>query len=97
MRSPGRALLADLEVSGLPALVEPWFERAIEPHDHAEGLTGHRLHPIVFLAAWGCRREPDGVGAIFVRLQAFLETVESSSLLVGFEQAAVQKPPATVS
>src|SRR5215470_12390082 len=71
------------EVARPPALVEPRFQRPIEPQKDAVTLAGHGLHPVLFVASRCAGREPDRHSTVLVRLDARDRPVDSRQLLVG--------------
>ena len=41
------------EITGLPGLVEPRLQRAVEAQEHVEALAGHGLDPVALVALAG--------------------------------------------
>ena len=77
------------EVARPPALVEPRFQRPIEPQKDAVTLAGHGLHPVPFVASRCAGREPDRHSTVLVRLDARDRPVDSRQLLVGRKERTV--------
>jgi hypothetical protein len=49
--------LQQLNLSGPPRPLEPWFERGVEAKQRKPSLVPNRLDPVAFLARWGLRSE----------------------------------------
>ena len=81
-------LLDRLYVTGLPALVEPGLQRAIEPQGDVVASARHGLDPVLLMALWRLRSEPDGDAAIGVHCDARNRAVDAGELLVGRQERA---------
>src|SRR5262249_1112134 len=83
-----RWLFEWLDLAGPPRLLEPWFERAIEPQDYIPTFAGGGLHPVLLLPGRRRWTEVDIHRAVPVHQQSLGLATNAGELLVGLEHRA---------
>src|SRR5712671_3216041 len=88
-RTPPQAdRLHRLNLSWPPSLVEPGFERTVQPQEGVPALSRDRLHPVCFLARGSLWSEINVHRTIRIDKQSLGETTDSRGLLIGLEHRA---------
>src|SRR5712672_4188852 len=77
-----------LNRSGSPSLVEPRFERTVQPQEGVPALPRDRLHPVCFLARGSLWSEINVHRTIRIDQQSLGQTTDGWGLLVGLEHRA---------
>src|SRR3954453_19900992 len=77
-----------LNLSGSPSLVEPRFERTIQPQEGVPALPRDRLHPVCFLARGSLWSVINVHRTIRIDQQSLGQTTDRWGLLIGLEHRA---------
>lgn len=71
-----------------PGLVEPGFQRSIEPHQREPALAGNLLHPLLFKASRGLGAKPHIHRSIGIGFDALVLADHTGGFLVGLQHRA---------
>jgi hypothetical protein len=81
-RRVGSSVRYRFDFAGSPGLVEPGFERAVEPQDHKPAFARNGLNPVVLHALRCLGAEPDVDRSVGIDLHVLVLTRHARELLV---------------